>query len=317
MDKLEQLRKMTTVVADTGELEAIRKYQPVDATTNPSLLLKLADSPAYRGLVDEALDWSRRRGSDGGQYIARAAEKFSVDVGCEILKLVPGRVSTEVSARVSFDRDAIVETARRIVGLYNDAGIGNERVLIKTASTWQGIAAARLLERENIQCNLTLLFGFAQAQACADAGVHLISPFVGRIFDWYTTKSGRDSYAPEEDPGVVSVTRIFNYYKTHGYDTIVMGASFRNLGQVTALAGCDRLTISPPLLEALAADQGKLPRALDPRRPGSADVRETLEEAEFHWRLNEDVMANDKLAEGVRNFYADELKLCDFLSTLL
>ena len=306
---------MTTVVADTGELEAIRKYQPVDATTNPSLLLKVADSPVYRSIVDEALAWSRRRGSGREQQIARAAEKLAVDVGCEILKLVPGRVSTEVSARVSFDRDAIVETARRIVGLYNDAGISNERLLIKTASTWQGIDAARLLEQENIQCNLTLLFGFAQAQACADAGVYLISPFVGRIFDWYKAHTGRESYAPQDDPGVVSVTRIFNYYKTHGYDTIVMGASFRNLGQVTALAGCDRLTISPPLLEALAADTGKLPRALDPRRPGPADGQETLEEAEFHWRLNEDVMAHDKLAEGVRNFHGDELKLCDFLST--
>jgi transaldolase len=217
---------------------------------------------------------------------------------------------------VSFDRDAIVASARRLVALYNDAGIGNERVLIKTASTWQGIEAARRLEQENIQCNLTLLFGFAQAQAAADAGVFLVSPFVGRIFDWYRAKTGRDSYPPHEDPGVKSVTRIFNYYKTHGYDTIVMGASFRKLEQVTALAGCDRLTISPGLLEALAADSGKLPRALDPRHPGPADEREVLPEAEFNWRLNEDVMASDKLAEGIRNFYADERKLCAFLASL-
>ncbi len=315
MNKLEQLREMTTVVADTGELEAIRKYQPVDATTNPSLLLKVADSPVYRSLVDDALDWSRSRGTNREQQIARAAEKLSVGVGCEILKIIPGRVSTEVSARVSFDRDAIVNSARRIVGHYNDAGIGNERVLIKTASTWQGIEAARLLEKENIQCNLTLLFGFAQAQACADAGVFLISPFVGRIYDWYKAHTGRDSYAPHEDPGVESVTRIFNYYKTHGYNTIVMGASFRNLGQVTALAGCDRLTISPTLLEELAADDGHLPRALDSRRPGPSDGRESLDEALFNWRLTEDVMAYDKLAEGIRNFYADEQKLCEFLET--
>jgi transaldolase len=316
MNKLEQLRAMTTVVADTGELEAIRTWRPVDATTNPSLLLKVAESAGYRPLVEEALVWSRGRTGESGDALARASEKLAVGVGCEILKIIPGRVSTEVSARVSFDRDAIIASARRIVALYNDAGIGNERVLIKTASTWQGIEAARQLEQENIQCNLTLLFGFAQAQAAADAGVFLVSPFVGRIFDWYRATTGRDTYPPHEDPGVKSVTRIFNYYKTHGYDTIVMGASFRKVEQVTALAGCDRLTISPGLLEALAADSGKLPRALDPRHPGPADEREVLGEAEFHWRLNEDAMASDKLAEGIRNFYADERKLCAFLASL-
>lgn len=316
MNKLEQLREMTVVVADTGDLEAIRAWQPVDATTNPSLLLKVADSPGYRPLVEESLAWSRGQGGDHEQQLTRASEKLAVRVGCEILKSIPGRVSTEVSARVSFDRDAIVQSARRIIAHYNDAGIGNERVLIKTASTWQGIQAARQLEQENIQCNLTLLFGFAQAQAAADAGVFLVSPFVGRIFDWYRENTGRENYAPQEDPGVKSVTRIFNYYKSHGYDTIVMGASFRKLEQVTALAGCDRLTISPQLLEALAADDGELPRALDPHHPGPPDGREALGEAEFHWRLNEDVMASDKLAEGIRNFYADERKLCEFLASL-
>lgn len=316
MNKLEQLRDMTVVVADTGELDAIRKYRPVDATTNPSLLLKVADNPGYRHFVSEALAWGRRQDGDRERQLEFAAEKLAVNVGCEILGVVPGRVSTEVSARVSFDQDAIVAAARRIVGMYNDAGFGNERVLIKTASTWEGIQAAATLEKENIQCNLTLLFGFGQAQACADAGVYLISPFVGRIFDWYKATTGRDSYPPDEDPGVVSVVRIFNYFKTHGYATVVMGASFRNAGQVTALAGCDRLTISPQLLEALAADDGKLPRALDPQHPGHAPPREQLDAAEFRWRLNEDAMAADKLAEGIRNFYADERKLRDYLDAL-
>ncbi|HEX5788950.1 MAG TPA: transaldolase [Woeseiaceae bacterium] len=316
MNKLQRLREMTTVVADTGELAAIRKHRPVDATTNPSLLLKVADSPAYRELVNEALARSRSQSGDRETALALAADRLAVSVGCEILKLIPGRVSTEVSARFSFDRDAIVAAARRLVALYADAGVGGDRVLIKTAATWQGIEAAKQLEREGIHCNLTLLFGFAQAQACADAGVYLISPFVGRIFDWYTAATGRSSYPPHEDPGVQSVTRIFNYYKQHGYGTVVMGASFRNAGQVTALAGCDRLTISPQLLEELAADDGDLPRALDPKAPGPADERETLDEATFHWRLNQDAMATDKLSEGIRNFYADERKLHAFLATL-
>lgn len=316
MNKLEQLKSMTTVVADTGDIEAIKAFEPVDATTNPSLLLKAASIPAYRPLLDEALAWSRKKATSDEQQQALCADKLAVSVGCEILGFIPGRISTEVSARVSFDSDAIVDAARRIVGLYNEAGVDNDRILIKTAATWQGIEAARRLEQEGIQCNLTLLFGFAQAMACADAGVCLISPFVGRIYDWYKAKSGQSEFPPDEDPGVKSVRRIFSYYKTHGYETIVMGASFRNVGQVTALAGCDRLTISPQLLEALAADESALDRKLDSENPGEADARQTLSEAEFLWQLNEDEMASDKLAEGIRNFRADELRLAKFLSTL-
>jgi len=315
-NKLDQLRQMTTVVADTGDLDAIKAYAPVDATTNPSLLLKAASLPGYEPLVQDALAAAAKTSSDAESRRLQASERLAVAVGCEILQHIPGRVSTEVSARVSFDRDAIVEAARRIIALYADAGVGPERVLIKTASTWAGIEAARLLEREGIQCNLTLLFGFAQAVACADAGVTLISPFVGRIFDWYKAKTGRDSFPPLEDPGVQSVTRIFNYYKTHGYDTIVMGASFRNAGQVTALAGCDRLTISPQLLAELEADDGPLERILDADAPGEADAQRVLDEAEFLWQMNEDAMATDKLSEGIRNFYADEQRLIEKLAAL-
>ncbi len=315
-NKLDQLRQMTTVVADTGDLDAIKAYGPVDATTNPSLLLKAAALPGYEPLVRDALAAAATSSSDAETRLSQASERLAVAVGCEILQHIPGRVSTEVSARVSFDRDAIVEAARRIIALYADAGVGADRVLIKTASTWAGIEAARLLEREGIQCNLTLLFGFAQAVACADAGVTLISPFVGRIFDWYKAKTGRESFPPLEDPGVLSVTRIFNYYKTHGYDTIVMGASFRNAGQVTALAGCDRLTISPQLLAELEADEGPLERALDASAPGDADDRQALDETAFLWQMNEDAMATDKLSEGIRNFYSDERRLIETLAAL-
>jgi len=307
---------MTTVVADTGDIEAIKAYEPVDATTNPSLLLKAASIPAYRPLLEEALAWSRKKTATSQDRWDLCVDRLAVGVGCEILQVIPGRISTEVSARVSFDSNAIVEAARRIIGLYNEAGVGNERVLIKTAATWQGIEAARRLEREGIQCNLTLLFGFGQAMACADAGVFLISPFVGRIYDWYRTSTGQTEFPPEDDPGVKSVRRIFNYYKTHGYETIVMGASFRNVDQVTALAGCDRLTISPQLLEELAATDAPLRRQLDPEKPGDADGKRKLSEADFFWHLNEDEMASDKLAEGIRNFRADELRLVKFLAEL-
>jgi transaldolase len=279
-------------------------------------LLKAAEIEAYRPLLDDALSWSRNASLSDEEQLERCIEKLGVSVGCEILRHIPGRVSTEVSARFSFDRDAVVDCARRIIALYNEAGIGNERVLIKTAATWQGIEAARILEAENIQCNLTLLFGFAQAIACADAGVFLISPFVGRIMDWYKAATGRDHYPPDEDPGVQSVRQIFNYYKQHGYATIVMGASFRNAGQVTALAGCDQLTISPQLLRELESDQGELVRQLDPRNPSAADDKQLLSEADFCWAMNEDQMACDKLAEGIRNFYADELKLQKYLARL-
>jgi transaldolase len=316
MNKLEQLKTMTAVVADTGDIEAIKTYQPVDATTNPSLLLRAAALPAYRPLLDDAIEWSSNASFSGDEQLERCIEKLAVSVGCEILRHIPGRISTEVSAQYSFDRDAVVDSARRIIALYNDAGIGNERVLIKTAATWQGIEAARVLESENIQCNLTLLFGFAQATACAEAGVFLISPFVGRITDWHKAATGRDYYPPDEDPGVQSVQRIFNYYKQYGYQTIVMGASFRNTGQVTALAGCDQLTISPQLLQELEADNGELQRMLDPRSPSAADDKQVLSEAQFAWAMNEDKMACDKLADGIRNFYADELKLRTYLADL-
>lgn len=316
MNKLEQLKQITKVVADTGDLEAIKTYKPVDATTNPSLVLKAAQLDAYQPLIKEAINWAAQKGGDNGTQLTRCAEKLSVDIGCEVLRYIPGRVSTEVSARYSFDRDAIVDSARRIIGHYNEAGIANDRVLIKTASTWEGIEAAKILEAENIQCNLTLLFGFAQAQACADAGVFLISPFVGRILDWYKAYTGKESYPAAEDPGVLSVTRIFNYYKTHGYSTVVMGASFRNKEEILELAGCDQLTISPPLLEELQVDESELVQKLDALNPGDTEAKNTLSQSDFAWHMNEDAMATEKLAEGIRNFYGDERKLEQFLTTL-
>lgn len=298
--KLEQLKQFTTVVADTGDFDAIARLKPVDATTNPSLLLKAAALPRYAGLLQQAI-------AQGGGDVALACDHFAVAVGREILQVIPGRISTEVDARLSFQRDATIERARRLIGLYEEAGIGRDRVLIKIASTWEGIRAAAELEKQGIQTNLTLLFSFAQARACADAGAFLISPFVGRIYDWYKKAEGRD-YVGAEDPGVQSVTRIYDYYKTHGYATVVMGASFRNTGQIEALAGCDRLTISPALLEQLAADEGDLPRCLQAGN-GSNDPKVVLDEAAFRWDLNEDAMATEKLAEGIRLFAVDQVKL--------
>jgi transaldolase len=313
MNKLEQLKSMTTVVADTGDLDAIKSYHPVDATTNPSLVLKAAQIPAYEPLLKEALDYGKNQSGDVTGQLEHSVEMLSVRIGGEIVRHIPGRVSTEVSARYSFDRDAIVESARRIIKLYAANGISSDRILIKTASTWEGIQAARILEAENIQCNLTLLFGFGQAVACADAGVFLISPFVGRILDWYKKSTGQDSYPIETDPGVVSVRRIFSYYKQHGYNTIVMGASFRSKKQVIALAGCDQLTISPQLLDELESDSGNLQRQLDSANPGSEEGKIDMDETTFRWMMNEDAMATEKLAEGIRNFYADELKLRTYL----
>lgn len=306
---LEQLKTFTTVVADTGEFAAIRQYTPEDATTNPSLLLKAAQLPEYQGLVEEAKTWAAQQPGDAARRLELLADKLAVNFGAEILKVIPGRVSTEVDARLSFDTDATIARARQLIGLYNQAGIPTERVLIKIASTWEGIQAARQLELEGINCNLTLLFGFAQAVACAEAGVFLISPFVGRILDWYKQSTGKASYAASEDPGVLSVTRIYNYYKQHGYNTVVMGASFRNSGEILELAGCDRLTISPVLLEELAASEGDLPRKLSSADTGTAQPRLTLDEKAFRWMMNEDAMATEKLAEGIRNFTADQLKL--------
>lgn len=297
--KLEQLKQFTTVVADTGDLDAIARLQPVDATTNPSLLLKAAALPRYADLLNQAV-------SAGQGDLGLACDQFAVAVGQEILKVIPGRISTEVDARLSFDTDATLRRAERLIGLYEKAGIGRDRVLIKIASTWEGIRAAEQLEKAGVQTNLTLLFAFAKAQACADAGVFLISPFVGRIYDWYKKAEGRD-FAGSEDPGVQSVTRIYDYYKANGYDTVVMGASFRNLGQIEALAGCDRLTISPDLLQKLAEDEGQLSRQLQPGATG--EPRQSLDEGAFRWALNEDAMATEKLAEGIRLFARDQEKL--------
>jgi len=313
-NKLEQLKSMTDVVADTGDIEAIGRFQPQDATTNPSLLLKAAALPRYGALLDKARDWAAQQGGSNAEQLANCCDRFAVDVGTEILGIVPGRISTEVDARLSFDGEASRARARKLIGLYEEAGIGRERILIKVASTWEGIKAAAELEKEGINCNLTLLFGFGQAAACADAGVFLISPFVGRILDWYKANTELTINTPQDDPGVQSVTRIYNYYKQHGYDTVVMGASFRNAGQIEALAGCDRLTISPALLEELAADEDTLPRRLDPATARSEEARSSPDEAEFRYQLNADAMATEKLAEGIRNFVADQLKLEQLIS---
>lgn len=297
--KLEQLKQFTTVVADTGDIDAIANLQPVDATTNPSLLLKAAALPRYADHLQAAM--SRCDGD-----IGLGCDLFAVAVGGEILKLIPGRISTEVDARLSFNTQAMVQRGERLIGLYEQAGVSRERVLIKLASTWEGIRAAEQLEKAGIQTNLTLLFSFTQAVACAEAGVFLISPFVGRIYDWYKKHEGRD-YTGAEDPGVQSVSRIYDYYKTHGYKTVVMGASFRNIGQIEALAGCDRLTISPELLGQLAQAEGPLERQLEPGR--ASEPRLAMDEEAFRWGLNEDAMATEKLAEGIRQFARDQEKL--------
>lgn len=305
--KLDSLRKHTQIVADTGDIEAIRTLQPVDATTNPSLMLKAAQQDAYSAMLDQALKAS------AGSFdpVADACDSFAVALGAEITRLVPGRVSTEVDARLSFDRAATLDKARRLIERYEEAGITRDRVLIKIASTWEGIQAAAELEREGIQCNLTLLFSFAQAQACADAGVYLISPFVGRIYDWYRKSEGRDFHGAE-DPGVQSVARIYRYYKQHQYATVVMGASFRNTGQIEALTGCDRLTISPALLQQLSGETGDLQTA-DILTQACSDPLENLNESSFRWAHNEDAMATEKLAEGIRAFAADQIRLEELL----
>lgn len=309
MNKLEQLKSMTQVVADTGDLDAMQQYQPQDATTNPSLLLKAADLPRYQPLLDEAQRWGREQGGSPASRAAAAGDFLAVSIGLEIQKIVPGRVSTEVDARLSFDRDATITRARRIIDLYESRGSSRDRVLIKIASTWEGIQAARELERENINCNLTLLFGFAQAVACAESGVYLISPFVGRILDWHLKASGQTAIAADKDPGVLSVTRIYNYYKQHAYNTVVMGASFRNSGEIEQLAGCDRLTISPQLMQTLADDESLLRRKLDPENSVDSMEKISLDEKSFRWMMNEDAMATEKLAEGIRLFTRDQEKL--------
>ncbi|TCJ95829.1 transaldolase [Volucribacter psittacicida] len=308
MSQLESLRNMTVVVADTGDIEAIKQYQPQDATTNPSLILSASSLPQYASLIDDAIAYAKAQSNDKAQQLIDAEDKLAVNIGLEILKIVPGRISTEVDARLSYDTKATVEKAKRLMALYNEAGISNDRILIKIASTWQGIRAAELLEKEGINCNLTLLFSEAQARACAEAGVYLISPFVGRILDWYKANTDKKDYAPAEDPGVVSVTNIYHYYKQYGYETIVMGASFRNVGEIVELAGCDRLTISPALLKELQETSGSLTRKLDYQ--GEIKPRPTpMTEEEFYWQHNLDPMAVDKLADGIRKFAADIEKL--------
>ena len=314
--QLAQLKKMTTVVADTGDIEAIAKFQPQDATTNPSLLLKAASLATYQQLVQDSVTWAKTQSSDASQQVIDAADKLSVLIGLEILKIVPGRISTEVDARLSFDTAASITKAHKLIGLYHDAGISNDRILIKLASTWEGIKAAEQLEKEGINCNLTLLFGFAQARACAEAGAYLISPFVGRILDWYKKDTGRIDYPSDEDPGVVSVTSIYNYYKQQGYKTVVMGASFRNLGEILALAGCDRLTISPPLMDELAKSNELVVQKLH-AVDAAAENETALTQAEFRWMMNQDAMATEKLSEGIRNFAIDQVKLEQQLTELL
>jgi transaldolase len=302
---LDQLSAMTVVVADTGDIDAIRRFTPRDATTNPSLILAATQIPTYQNLIDESLRASRAViGPDAPaeEVVQEALDEICVIFGKEILKIVPGRVSTEVDARLSYDTEATISKARKLIRLYNEAGIANDRVLIKIASTWEGIRAAEVLEKEGIHCNLTLLFGFGQAVACAEAGVTLISPFVGRILDWHKANSGRDSYPGPEDPGVISVTRIFNYYKNHGYGTEVMGASFRNIDEIIELAGNDLLTISPKLLDQLRDSEGTLERKLDPEAPATQEERISVDQAKFQEMMAADRMASDKLDEGIRGF---------------
>lgn len=314
-NKLEQLRKYTTVVADTGDVDAMKMYAPEDATTNPSLILKAAQLAEYAPLIDAAIAAAKEFSQDLNLQVEFACDQLAVNIGKEILNIVPGRISTEVDARLSFDTKAMVAKARHLISLYEAAGIKRERILIKLAATWEGIRAGEILEKEQINCNLTLLFSFAQARACAEAGVYLISPFVGRIMDWYKAKEGH-GFTATEDPGVLSVTTIYNYYKEHGYNTVVMGASFRNIGEILELAGCDRLTISPNLLEELRQQDGAVTRKLIPSTNMKA-APAPMSHADFMWQHNNDAMAVEKLAEGMRNFAADTEKLEAMIKTQL
>ncbi|HRE22592.1 MAG TPA: transaldolase [Rhabdaerophilum sp.] len=316
LSKLDQLKSMTVVVADTGDMGAIEAYRPTDCTTNPTLILKAAEMPAYAGFVDEAVKWAIAKGGSSEARVDAACDRLAVTFGAELAKRVPGRVSTEVDADLSFDTAKSVAKAEAIIADYAMRGIGRERILIKIASTWEGIRAAEILQKKGIDCNLTLLFSAAQAAAAAEAGAFLISPFVGRILDWYRKSTGQD-YTAETDPGVISVRNIFAYYKAHGYRTVVMGASFRNTGEIEALAGCDRLTIAPALLDQLARDEGALARVLDAAKAAAAakPARIPTDEASFRWLLNEDAMATEKLSEGIRLFAADLLKLKAMLAS--
>jgi transaldolase len=310
MNKLEKLRSMTTIVSDTGDIDAIKEFSPTDATTNPSLILQATDKPQYAHLIEEAVSYVKKKASSEKQQRRLLMDKLFVNFGIEILKIIPGRVSTEVDARLSFDVEGSIKMARELISLYQEAGIPRERILIKLASTWEGTQAARVLEKEDIHCNMTLLFCLAQAIECAEAGATLISPFVGRILDWYKKAEGVEMYQPHEDPGVQSVTQIYNYFKKFGYNTLIMGASFRNKEEVLELAGCDLLTISPNLLEEIRKEQGELTRKLDPKNAKSSDLEKIkMDEKTFRWMLNESAMATEKLAEGIRKFAADSVKL--------
>jgi transaldolase len=314
-DLLSQLKQHSIIVADTGDFASIRKYQPRDATTNPSLILKAAQMDEYQDLVNRVIAETRQESAGGTPSVELAMDKMAVAFGIEILKIVPQRVSTEVDARLSFDVANSVTKAKSLIARYEKAGIGRERILIKLASTWEGICAARELSKDGIRCNLTLLFSFAQAVACAEAGVQLISPFVGRILDWHKKNSGRDQYPPAEDPGVLSVTKIYNYYKKFGYATEVMGASFRNVGEILELAGSDLLTISPALLEEMHKTSGAVARKLTPEKAAASDLPKiALDEKAFRWLHNEDQMATEKLSEGIRLFAADCLKLEKYIA---
>lgn len=314
MNKLQQLKTMTTVVADTGDLEAIKQYQPQDATTNPSLVLKAAQMPQYAHLITQAKQWATTQGNTGQAHMDDICDYLAVAIGKEILNAVPGRISTEVDSRLSFDTQATVARALKIIDLYQQQGVGKERVLIKIASTWEGIQAGKQLEALGINCNLTLLFSFAQAIACAEAGVYLISPFVGRIMDWHKAAQKVEGFAPAQDPGVISVSKIYHYYKQHGYATVVMGASFRNTQEIEQLAGCDRLTISPNLMQDLANDMGELVLQLDSKNIPVSQEKLSLNQADFRWMHNEDAMATEKLAEGIRNFTRDQETLESLLA---
>jgi len=311
-DKLSQLRGMTVVVADTGDIDSIKQYAPQDATTNPSLIYKAAQMKQYAHLVKDAIAWGQQQSGSDAQKLDNTLDKLAVNFGREILELVPGKISTEVDARLSFDTQATIERAHSLIKLYAAEGIGKDRVLIKIAATWEGIKAAEVLEKEGINCNLTLLFSFSQAVACAEAGAFLISPFVGRILDWYKKAEGKN-YEPSEDPGVLSVTEIYQYYKQFGYDTVVMGASFRSTGEIEELAGCDRLTIGPNFLAELQADSSELTRKLSPDMPLPTMEKLSLDEKAFRWMMNEDAMATEKLAEGIRNFSKDLVRLEEFV----
>jgi transaldolase len=315
MNLLDQLRTMTVVVADTGDIESIAQYRPRDATTNPSLLFKAAQMSQYRGLVEDAVTFGQSASDDHAAQVEACTDKLAVEFGKEILQIIPGRVSTEVDARLSFDTEATVRKARHLIDLYENEGVDRQRILIKIASTWEGIRAAEQLEREGIHCNLTLLFSFPQAVACAHAKVTLISPFVGRIYDWYLKDRGVKEIPAAEDPGVQSVRRIYTYFKKYDYKTEVMGASFRNTGQIVELAGCDLLTISPELLHELQEKEGSLVRRLSPDMARGQDIPKVhMDEKTFRWMLNEDAMATEKLADGIRRFASDLVKLEQYIA---